>query len=181
MYCITIQHKEVYNHLMKLGNYKASMSNVSDILRKPYKFMMKEFNWESCPIFLAPVGHYVEFGGAKFDNDSIAIELEVPDEYIKIQRYYDWSDFVYFTDCPWEFENAFNVDKFPNIESWAKTILDIKDDIARADSLNDPLQATVIELKKEWIKDTTTNLSKLDDEHNGTGGMSLLERLEKYK
>lgn len=59
--------------------------------------------------------------------------------------------------------------------------MDIKDDIARADSLNDPLQATVIELKKEWIKDTTTNLSKLDDEHNGTGGMSLLERLEKYK
>lgn len=81
MKCITVQHKEVYNTLINKGMYKASDGNVSEILVKPYKFMQKQFNWKSTPIFLGPVGHYVNFGGARFNENSIALELDIPDKY----------------------------------------------------------------------------------------------------
>lgn len=181
MYCVTIQNKEVYNTLIKTGTYTASMSNVSDILRKPYKFLMKELGYKSCPIFLASVGHYAEFGGAKFNKESIAIELNIPDELLSIQRYYCWSDLVYFMESPWEFEEASNVEQFNSVEEWGKTILNIKEQLVKADNFKDPIQITVPILRKEWLTDVTENTSKIEETHDGYGGRYKLERLSHYK
>lgn len=100
MKVITIQHKSVLRALIKDEEFRANYKMVSENLVKPYQFMQKQFGWKSCPIFLAPVGHYAEFGGAKFDKDCIAIELNIPDELCKVQLYYDWSDFIYFPEFP---------------------------------------------------------------------------------
>jgi len=179
MKCITVQHKEAYKELMSTGIYKAKRENISDIMRKPYKFMQEQFGWNSTPIFLSPIGHYIEMGGAKFGTDAVAIEFDIPDELCKVQRYYDWSDFVYFTDCPGEFEDACNVDKYKTIEEWAKTIMNIN--IADADKFKDPVQITVKELRKEWITDVVSDTLRLDSSHNGSGGAEKLKELKYYK
>lgn len=176
MKCITVQHKSVLKQLYKDGIYKADLSRVSENLVKPYEFMMKHFGWKSCPIFLSPIGFNTNMGGAKFMDGYIAIELDIPDELCKVQRYYDWTDFIYFTECPGEFEDACNVDKFESVEDWAKTILDIGIDYNNMD----PLQVTVELLQYNWILSTTDNLDKLCDEQNDNGGDYKLQPLYKY-
>lgn len=181
MRCITVQHKSVYeDYIKKNKKYRANYTNVSDILVKPYKFMQDYFNWKSTPIFLVPEGHYIEMGGAKFRDGSVAIELDIPDKYVKIQRYYDWSDFIYFTENSWEFEGASNVDKFKTVEDWAKTIMDIKDSIAKADEYKDPLQATIEFILPSWLICVSYNLDKLAEMHDQTGGRNKLNRLRDY-
>lgn len=178
---ITVQHKRVYETLIKKGVYRAEEKYVSENLVKPYKFMMNKFGWTNIPIFLGPVGYNSEFSGARFESDYIAMEFDIPDEYVKIQRYYDWSDFIYFTEIPWEFEGVFDTKKFPTLESWANTIMDISEDLASAIEFKDPLQFTVPELRKEWLIDINSNLLKLDKKHNGTGGRAILQSLKRYK
>lgn len=185
MKVITVQHKSVLDELIKTGEYRASEDNISDIMVKPYRFMQKQMGWKSTPIFLSPVGHFVEMGGAKFDRDVVAIELDIPDELCKVQLYYDWSDFIYFTETPGEFKDAFNVDKYSSVEDWAKTILDRANskeyNIKDADKHEDALQVTVEMLRKEWITDTLEELVKLDEAHNDSGGASKLKELRHYR
>lgn len=185
MKVITVQHKSVLETLNNTGEYRASEDNISDIMVKPYRFMQKHFGWKSIPIFLSPVGHFVEMGGAKFDRDVVAIELDIPDDLCKVQLYYDWSDFIYFTEQPWEFKDAFNVDQYDSVEDWAKTILDRANsttyNIKDADAHEDALQVTVEMLRKEWITDTSEELVKLDEEHNDSGGTSKLKELKHYR
>ena len=176
MICITVQNKEVYRELCENGIYKAKFSRVSDNLLKPYKFMSKQFGWQECPIFLSPVGFYVEMGGAKFNKDSIAIQLDIPDELVKMQRYYDWSDFIYFTEMPGEFKDACNVEKYETVEDWGKTILDIKVN----KSCKDPLQVTVKELRKEWVIGTIDYLDKICNNHSDTGGANIMKEISHY-
>lgn len=181
MRCITVQHKSVYEDCIKKnGEYRANYNNVSDILIKPYKFMQDHFNWKSAPIFLVPEGHYIEMGGAKFGDESVAIELDIPDKYVKIQRYYDWSDFIYFTENPLEFRDASNVNLFKTVEDWAKTIMDIKDSIAKADEYKDPLQATIEFISPTWLVCASYNVDKLAKMHDQTGGKNILKRLRNY-
>ena len=177
MRVITIQHKNVYDMIQNKGAYRAKEDRVSEILVKPYQFMQQQFGWKSTPIFMSPVGYYVEMGGAKFNSESVAIELEIPDSLVKIQRYYDWSDFIYFTEQPWEFKDACNVDKFENVNDWGKTILNIK----VTSDCKDPIQCSVEELRKDWIVDITDRLNKLEDMHNDTGGKNKLKNLSFYK
>lgn len=184
MKVITVQHKNVLEQLLKNGEYRASEENISDIMVKPYRFMQKHFGWKSIPIFLSPVGHFVEMGGAKFDRDVVAIELDIPDELCKVQLYYDWSDFIYFTEQPWEFKDAFNVDRYDNVEDWTKTIMDRTNhssyNISDADKHEDALQVTVEFLKKDWIICTLDELVKLEEDHNDSGGANKLKELIYY-
>lgn len=180
MRVITIQHREVLRQLIKNGVYIADYSRVSDNLIKPYKFMQESFGWVGAPVFLVPLGHYVELGGAKFNKDSVVIELDIPDRLCKVQLYYNWSDFIYFCEMPWEFNNAFNVEKFSSVEDWGKTVLDITNseyNIYKADSNRDPLQVTVELLRKDWVSKVTTNI-KLLEKYNDSGGAHRLIRLK---
>ena len=176
MKCITVQHKDVLRQLYENGEYRADICRVSENLIKPYEFMMEYFGWKSCPIFASPVGFNTNMGGAKFFDGYVAIEIDVPIEYIKMQRYYDWTDFIYFTECPGDFEDACNVDRFNSVEDWAKTILNI--DINH--NCIDPMQVTLEFIHKDWITGSTPNLSKLDKEQNDSGGDYKLQPLLYY-
>lgn len=104
MRAITVQHKDVLKQLLTSGSYKADMDNVKyDNLKNAYEFMMQAYGYRTCPIFLAPVGEKVEFYGASFDEDHVAIEFDIPEDRIRIQKYYDWTDFVYFLEYQDEF------------------------------------------------------------------------------
>lgn len=178
MRCITLQHIEVYNTLLINGVYRASYDFVSENLIRPYKFMQRQLGFESTPIFLSPVSFYVEMGGAKTTGELMAMEFDVPSEYINIQRYYDWSDLIYFMEIPWEFEDAANVTRFDSVEDWGKTILNINKQITK--ECKDPLQVTVPFLKREWLVYKTRDIDKLVDEHYDTGGRKRLNRLNTY-
>lgn len=175
MICITIQHKDVYEQLKSIGTYRSTGEFTAESLVKAYKFMQREFNWKSTPIFLAPVGYNVEMGGATFEYDYIAIELDIPPELVKVQEYYNWSDFIYFLDNKDEFRDSFG-DSFKTVEDWGKTILD---DVLDP-TLNIPYQVCVEELRYEWVTDVSDYISIISDEHNNSGGNNKLKRLFEY-
>ena len=174
MKVITIQHKEVLKKLLEKGSYKANKSFVSENLLKPYEFASTFFGWDNIPIFLAPIGYKVEMYGAKMGLDYVAIELDIPKEYLKFQEYYNWSDFIYFLECPDEFKESFS--NYKNVEDFGKDILDIKPN----KSSKSPYQVMTSELKKEWITYILEDSSKLSERHNGTGGSNKLDFLKSY-
>ena len=176
MRCITVQHKNVLEILQSKGVYQADVARVSSNLKEPYQFMKEYFHWSSIPIFLIPVGYYSEMGGAKFGEDYVAIELEIPDELCKLQKYYDWTDFIYFVEQQSEFDDVFNTNKYPTVYDWGRTIVDI----SKEEALNskEAIQVTVEELKKEWVITVTKDLTQLEDKYNGTGGQNVLCSLQ---
>jgi hypothetical protein len=175
MKVITIQHKNVYNKLLEEGYYRANKNFISENLIKPYEFASKEFKWDNIPIFLSPIGYHVEMYGAKSGKDYVAIEFNIPDEYVKVQEYYKWTDFIYFMEFPQQFNK--NLYGFQKVEDWGKTILNVKLD----DKSNIPYQAMVLELRKEWITFVLEDISNLFKKHVGVGGFNKLKYLTDYK
>lgn len=105
----TIQNKKI---LKLLDNNKPYYANFNNVISKrsnlytPYKDMAKYYNWTNAPIFCASMEPgYVSYihGYAAPKNEAIGLLLSVPEKYIKRQYYYDWTDYIYFT----EFRNEF--------------------------------------------------------------------------
>lgn len=180
MRCITIQNKNVYKVLMKEGVFvKPSLCNeVTSDIKTAYMFMKEIYHYENMPIFLAPVGYKVEFYGANFDEYSIALELDIPEEYLKIQNYYDWSDFIYFIGQKQEFIDG-NVN-YKDVFDFGKDVLSCIANQKQMDD-KDAFQLTTDILRKEWIVSKTNNICKLELEHNGSGGQNTLKKLHEYK
>lgn len=179
MRCITIQNKVVYERLMEEGIYvRPSLpKELTSDIKKAYLHMKECYQYENMPIFLAPVGYKVEFYGARFDQDSIALELEIPDEFLKIQNYYDWSDFIYFINAKSEFKNW--SDRYKDVYAYGREILfSIENEMQM--NLKDAFQCTTEILKKEWILSTATDLSRIKYLHNGSGGRLILSELKEY-
>lgn len=163
MICITVQHKSILNRLRLGGQYNATLSNVpSTILKRSYDTMSKEYGWTSCPIFLAPVDYRVNIYGAKLSDDSIGLVLNVPDEIVKIQRYYDWTDFIYYTEMTDEWDSEIPFSDF---------ILSVlhPSDINK----DDVVQVTVPYILENWILGIVVDLSYFS-KYDGSGGKYIL-------
>lgn len=174
MKIVTIQNKAVLNIINTEGIYKASYSRVSENLLAPYKALAKEYNYTSCPIFAGVVGKYCEFYGAKTEH-SVALELDIPDEEVSFQDYYNWVDVIYYMEASKEeFEETFNTALVPNIETYTKMVLNDKVEPNRA------VQATIPYIKKEWIINTLSDLTKFEETHVGSGGRDILNELNYY-
>lgn len=179
MRCITIQHKSVLERLLKNGYYIKDLlpkDNLSD-LDKAYLYMKDVYHYENMPIFLAPEGYKVEFYGAEFYQNSVAIELDIPAEYLKIQKYYDWSDFIYFIGEEKEFHSGGC--KYKNVYDYGSDVLLA---ITHQTQMNktDAFQLTTEMLKKEWVLSTANNIRKIAEKHNGSGGNFVLKALNDY-
>jgi hypothetical protein len=172
MRAITIQHRDVLDLLNQYGVYSADFIHVRQARKLPYEFMANYYGYINCPIFLAPVGHKVEFYGATFGDEYVAIELDIPSHLVRVQKYYDWADFIYFMDSPYEFESNQHQDVF----EFGKSVL------AQCEKMNDidAYQITVEELRKEWIVNSTDRLDRLESMHNGSGGNNILKELSLY-
>lgn len=173
MRVITIQSKEVLAQINKTGKYTVSNNvPISDNLIKPYKFMMKHYKYKNRPIFMCPVGYKVEFGGAKI-KDACIIELEIPDRFCKIQDYYCWSDFIYFTEIPWEFEE-FNGCK--TVEQFGMYVLDMyKEGFSNRNII---YQVTSQFLLKSWIRKIIPINSEFIDKYADVGGKNVLKSIK---
>lgn len=170
MKAITIQSKEVLMILKKYGKFTVpNNAPISENLIKPYMFMMKHYGYSNRPIFLCPVGYHVNFGGAKTDGTYI-VELDIPDRFCKIQDYYGWSDFIYFTEVPGEYEpfKGYNT-----VEQFGKYVLDMyKNGFDR--NPNIVYQVTTQFIRKSWVKKIITMNSNFEDKYVDTGGENIL-------
>lgn len=170
MRAITIQSKLVIEQLNKNGKYIVpNNAPISENFIKPYNFMMKHYGYSNGPIFMCPVGHHVNFGGAKL-NDAYIIELDIPNRFCKIQDYYGWSDFIYFTEVPWEY-SEFKGCK--SVEQFGKYVLDMYKN-GFGTNPNIVYQVTTQFLLKSWVK----KIVKIDDnfvnKYVDTGGTNIL-------
>lgn len=179
MRCITIQNKEVYKELMEQGFYvkEKEYKNTYKDIKKAYKFMKDTYGFKYYPIFLDPVGYKVEFGGANFDKDSVAIELDIPNNWLFFQEYYEWSDFIYLIGNEKELNNYKT--KYTDVYDYGRTILNrinTKEDIRESDVIQVSTQA----LMRETVIGMTENLERLEFLHKDSGGTNILNRLNQY-
>lgn len=122
MRCITIQDKEVLKILIEKKEYYTDRKPKHENLIEPYEFAKKIYEFRHMPIFLVPEDGIATFVGATLEN-SVAITLDIPDELIRRQFYYEWTDLIYFIENPEEFEDVFDTDKYPSVEEYGKEIL----------------------------------------------------------
>lgn len=173
MRLITVQSKEVLFKLNKTGKYIVPLNApISQNLVKPYKFMMRHYGYNNRPIFMCPVGHHAEFGGAKTDGTFI-IELEIPDRFCKIQDYYGWSDFIYFTELPNEYEQ-FNQCK--TVEQFGRYVMEMyKDGFGSNDNI--VYQVTTQFIRRGWIKKIIPINNNFIELYSDIGGKNILQSI----
>lgn len=177
MRAITIQSKLVIEQLNKNGKYTVPNNvPVSKNLVKPYHFMMKHYKYSNRPIFLCPVGYHVNFGGAKL-NDAYIIELDIPDRFCKIQDYYSWSDFIYFTEIPWEFKEFRGC---KTVEQFGTYVLDMYNNGFDRDN-NIVYQVTTQFLRKSWVKKIIPMNNDFEGRYVDTGGENILASIMKWR
>jgi hypothetical protein len=162
MKCITVQDRTLLEKLeFRGGQYDKNLSPYKlkgnytvpdnayccENLIKPYKFMMKTYRYEHRPIFMCPVGHMVNFCGAN-PKDAYIIVMNVPDKSCKIQDFYCWTDFVYFTELPKDYKpfNGINT-----VEQFGRYILtQYKDGFGNNKDL--VFQVTTQHINANWIE-----------------------------
>lgn len=169
MQVITIQKLTVLQTLKTKGVYYVSDdAPIAPNLIKPYNFMMKHYRYQHRPIFGCPVWKYCNFGGTDIE-DSYIIELIIPDRYCKIQDYYCWSDFIYFTELPYEFEqfNGMNT-----VEEFGKYVLDMnKSGFKNRDAC---YQVTSQFLHKNWVRKVIKMNETFRKSYIDNGGNAIL-------
>lgn len=174
MKVITVQSKEVLMILHKYGKFTVPNGvHISENLVEPYRFMMKHYGYTNRPIFMCPIGYCVNFGGAKTNNAYI-IEMEIPDRFCKIQDYYGWSDFIYFTESPMEYEQFKGC---KTVEQFGKYILDMYKN-GFGNNPNIVYQVTTQFIRKSWIKKVVPINESFINNYIDTGGRSVLKSID---
>lgn len=171
MLCKTIQHKNVLTQLHKNGKYTVDgYDYIANHLIYPYAIMKKHYGYKHMPIFLAPVGYFVNFAGASTDNTSCILTLDVPDRYIKVQDYYMWSDLIYFSELLGQLHSVYNV---KDLKEFSKQVLDeYKDGIIKDRTT---YQVTTQFLLKSWIRKVEEITPEFIDMYVNTGGVNVLK------
>lgn len=161
MRLITIQHKNVLKTLLS-GQVYYAPPTVSKNLQKPYQKMLEHYKWYvKAPVFACVEGRYCEFYGAKTEKSCILV-LDVPDEQIKLQGYYNWVDVIYFTELPGEWDSIMSLEKFTEYTLDGKNIRD-----------RDAVQATIPYIHPNWL----SNYRKKFNKYVGSGGNYILEKV----
>lgn len=154
MKLITIQHEEVFKLLQNSQVYQADYSRVSPNLVAPYQMMQKYYGWDTCPVFGGPIGKHAYFRGCKPDG-GVALQLNIPDDIVKIQYFYDWTDIAYFSAFPDEFAETFDLEMYPTLESYARDVFECKN----LGSYN-LFQATIPFIRPEWLESSFKDCNK---------------------
>lgn len=146
MRLITVQHRTVLEQLLNNKRYIADINRVPENRVKPYQYMQKFYNWEHCPVFCCLIGTRYSSGfGFNLDN-AVILELEVPENIVKLQYFYDWSDVIYFMEFPKEFPEVFDTKLNPTIENFADRVLRCENQ-----GSYDIFQATIPYINPDWL------------------------------
>lgn len=163
MKLVTIQNKIVLKILQDWKPYFARPTK-RDNLIEPYKLMMKHYGWQDTPIFGCVEGRRAEFYGATFGEDSVALILEVPDDEVKLQCYYWWTDLIFFTNHPDELGEQ-------TLTLSAHNTMALKG--IYTNEPNVVIQATIPYILPKWLVDYKE--SKYFEKYNGSGGRNVLQ------
>lgn len=164
MKLVSIQNQIVLRILQDWKPYFARPTKTSNLV-SPYKAMMDYYGWQDTPIFGCVEGKRSEFYGANFEEDSVALILEVPDNEVKLQCYYWWTDLIYFMEHPDEWG-----DQPDSLSEYSeKTLLSG----VHANEPNVVVQATIPYILPEWLVDYKE--SKYFEKYNGSGGRNVLQ------
>ena len=168
---ITVQSKEVADSLLK-GNIHYARKREDYFLQPVYNKMCEAYGYENNPVFAGVVGRRCEFLGAPRE-ESYIIEIDVPEELVKIQNYYDWSDMIYYTEEPKEWAMG---SEYP-LKEFFKNTLEGKNTHKKSSVI----QATIPYIDPNWVHDIIPLTEKFNDLHIGSGGNNVLMTLEFYK
>ncbi len=169
MKLITIQHKNVLDQLLS-GNKYVATRKVENFLQSAYNTLKKEYNYENNPVFACPIDRYCEFMGASTE-DTYLIELDVPDEFIKLQNYYEWSDLIYFSESPEDWDSD-----IADLENFIKDTLNGN----RTEDKDEIIQATIPYIEPSWVISYHELTKKFINKHIGSGGNNILKEIENY-
>lgn len=165
MKLVTVQNVEVVKQLRRGNTYYAELSRIEgeSNLSNAYQVMMGHYGYSHAPVFGCVVGRRAEFYGANLDN-SVLLELEIPDDVVRLQSYYDWSDVIYFLEFPYEW-NGDDFDKF---------VANTLNGFGTAD-MKCTVQAVIPYILPEWLKEVYDLNVKFVDMHYGSGGCHVLQ------
>lgn len=128
--CATIQHKNVVKELKENGSYLINdLSKISENHIVPYNQMKDAYNYIGYPIFLSPVGYRCQMYGAKVENnekDTRVLFLSIPKSSIRIQEYYNWTDFIYYSENIEQFQKDHNI----SFDEFKQKVLFENDDLS---------------------------------------------------
>lgn len=167
MLLFTIQHKKVLEQL-RSGRYCASYERVAMNLEASYKFMQEFYGWDFCPVFACIHGTHCNFYGAGIDDgEYVILKLNVPDEYVKIQRYYEWTDFVYYMGFPEDFKGDYG----------CKTVEEFGEHILNGYKVDDifVFQAAIPYIEPDWVEANYKIEIEFLDLYVGNGGVNILK------
>lgn len=168
MHLITVQSKHVLDILLQGKVYRSAGAKGN--LAQSYKYLEDMYGYSSAPIFCGKIGSLCEFSGIHTENAYI-LQLNVPNNYCKVQSYYDWCDVIYYMEDPeeWDSEEL-------SLDTYISNVVEGNyiDD-------NTPVQVTIPYILPEWLIDYTPYTVKFDSMHNGSGGSNILKTIDFYK
>ena len=145
----TIQHKKILKPLIKNRIHIADFNHIFDDIEKDYsslnaayQFMMNHYGYKDPPIFCCVVGKISDFRNTKNYKNIILFELDVPDEFVKLQSFYDWNNIV------WYIENMTRYTRHEPFDEYHRNVLNG----LNLDEYGAVFQATIPYINPNWIK-----------------------------
>lgn len=158
----TIQNREVLECLQKNMIHYAKSTAVDNLI-KPYNRMMEHYGWTHSPVFGCAVGKRCEYYGAR-TTDAVVLTLDVPDDVVKCQVYYDWVDVIFFT-------MYFNEWSGGEFDVFVNNVLNG----VGIDNPRSAIQVTMPYIKPEWLVSYEPINDEFIDNYVGSGGQNILK------
>lgn len=142
------------------GPYRYDGSYTHDQRKKVYESYMNKMGYRSYPIFTVVKGLIGNIYGCNISKDSVLIQLKVPEDYCSCHSYYDWTDYMYFFENPYEWKETAKA---------GYTIDQFFDDSIKNQNLNqyidEVIQCTIPFIRPKWIEDFMTPINKFTEYH----------------
>ena len=146
MKLVTIQHKKVLDILMNNKIYTSELDYIfnkveidESSVMNAYQFLMQQYGFKKAPIFCNKIGIKSTFNGTK-SSSKIILELNVPDNLIKIHSYNLWMHLLY-AYCAYKVSNEF-IDRMHDL---------FADDFVAKIPIATTFQAVIPYIHPDWL------------------------------
>lgn len=172
---VTIQQQFILDAILSNEVYYADtevyISQKKPNLLKPYRYLVKEYGYKHFPIFACPIGYCCDVSGAGVDKGAMLIQLSVPEDEIRVQKYYDWSDLIFYMENPNEWEKNYPLPAFFHNVLFAESLQSIG---------TSACQITMEKIKREWLVDSKPLSQSFIDAHEWSWGNNILQNINQY-
>ena len=147
MTLITVQDSKVLKTLLDNKTHIADFLYIVDIdddspsVVTSYQLLMNHYDYKNAPVFCCALNRIADFSAVTIKPSSVLLELDVPDEFIKLQVAGDWCNIMTYVHykCPF------------GVLGWTLgALMDILDG-KNTDCEDLAIQATIPYIKPEWL------------------------------